>query len=248
MIINYAKIIDHLKCIRKDLIISGTVVLLVTAILYVKADILIHFLAGPLDQRELVFLTPMEGLITRIKIAFFSALAICLPVILWRFIRSASRFMTDIQRKVLYWAIPLVMLLFAAGAFFGFKVVIPLTLKFLLETGQQYMTATLSGNRYFSFILMLSLALGVVFQLPLVMAVLAGLGIIHSNMLRQKRKVIILAILVLVALITPTPDVFTLMVVSLPLLGLYELTIWLIFIYEKISSRKNKEDLVQVGF
>lgn len=240
MIINYAKIIERLEHIRKALIVSGVAVLLVTTILYIKADILIQFLAAPLGQRELVFLTPMEGLITRVKIAFFTALALCLPVILRQFIRAASRFMTDRQRKVLYWAIPVVMLLFAGGVFFGFKVAIPVTLKFLLETGQQYMTATLSGNRYFSFILMLSLALGVVFQLPLVMAVLAALGIIHSSMLRQKRKVIVLGILALVALITPTPDVFTLTVISSPLLGLYELSIWLIFIYEKISSRKNK--------
>jgi sec-independent protein translocase protein TatC len=240
MIINYAKIIEQLEQIRKALIVSGAAVLLVTTVLYFKADILIYFLAAPLGQRELVFLTPMEGLITRVKIASFTALAFCQPVIFWQFIRAASRFMTDRQRKVLYWAIPVVMLLFAGGVYFGFKVVIPVTLQFLLETGQQFMTATLSGNRYFSFILMLSLALGVVFQLPLVMAVLAVMGIINSSMLRQKRKGVILAILVVVALITPTPDPVTLTVISLPLLGLYELTIWLILVYEKFSTRKNK--------
>lgn len=247
MIINYAKIMDRLERIRKALLVSSAVVLAAMVVLYIKADIVIKFIAGPLGEQELVFLTPMEGLITRMKIAFFSALVLCLPVILWQFIRSASQFLTGKQKKVLYWSIPVVMLLFAAGVFFGFKVAVPVTLNFLLETGQQFMTATLSGNRYFSFILTLSLALGVVFQLPLVMAVLAGLGIITSKTLREKRKVVVLGILVLVAVITPTPDVFTMTIVSTPLLGLYEFTIWLIVIYEKISSRKNKIPGLQEG-
>lgn len=245
MIINYAKIVDRLERVRKALLYSMLAVLLVTVLLYIRADILIKLLAEPLGQRELVFLTPMEGLITRVKIAFFSALALCLPVILWQFIRTAAQLMTDRQKKVIYWLIPAAMLLFAGGVLFGYKVAVPVTLKFLLETGQQFMTATLSGNRYFSFILVLLMAMGVVFQLPLVMAALGVLGIISSKMLRKNRKVAVLAILALVALITPTPDAFTLLIIGSPLLGLYEASIWLIVLYEKVSSRKNKMLSVQ---
>lgn len=240
MDINYAKIVGRLEQIRKALVISIVSLLLVTVILYIKADFLIKFLVEPLGKRELVFLTPAEGLITRVKIAFLSALALCLPVILWQSVRIASEYVTARQKKVIYWIIPVAMPLFACGVLFGFKVAIPVILKFLLETGQQYMTATLSGNRYFSFILMLSLVMGAIFQLPLVMVVLAGLGIITSKMLRQKRKVAIIIILLLVGLMIPTPDILTLLAVSSPVLGLYELSVWSIFICEKIVKRKNK--------
>lgn len=102
MIINYAKIVDRLERIRKALSFSIIAVLAVTVALYIKADVLVGLLTKPLGVEELVFLTPMEGLITKVKIAFFSALALCLPLIIWQFTRMASPLLPEKQRKAVY--------------------------------------------------------------------------------------------------------------------------------------------------
>ncbi|WP_034420150.1 twin-arginine translocase subunit TatC [Thermanaerosceptrum fracticalcis] len=245
MIINYVKIVDRLERLRKILIFSAVTVLAVTVLVYWRTDLLITFLARPLGQRQLVFLSPMEGFMTKIQIAFFTALALCLPLILWQAIRLAAPLLGERQKKVFYWVIPLATLLFTVGVVFGFTVITPVTLNFLLETGQAYMTAMLSAGRYFSFVIILSLGMGVVFQLPLIVAVLAAVGIITSRMLREKRKFALLGILLLTALITPTPDIFTLMVASVPVFILYELSILVVSTLEK-SSKKRQETLQEV--
>jgi len=244
LIINYVKIIDRLERARKVLALSMLALMVVTVVFYLKADVLVQLLTQPLGQRELVFLSPVEGFMAKIKVVFFSAFIVCFPLILWQSIRFASPLLTHAQRRIVYWVIPVATLLFAAGVLFGYMVIIPTTLKFLLNTGQQYMVATLSANLYFSFVIMLILAMGAVFELPLIMGVLALLGVISSKTLKKKRQLAGLAIVVVTALLTPTPDVFTLAAASLPVFGLYELSILLIYSYEKVSARK-KQSLVQ---
>jgi len=244
LIINYVKIIDRLERARKVLALSILVLVVVTVVFYFKADVLVELLTKPLGQRELVFLSPVEGFMAKIKVVFFSALIVCLPLILWQSIRLTTPLLTHAQRRIVYWVIPVATLLFAAGVLFGYMVIIPMTLKFLLNTGQQYMVATLSASLYFSFVIMLILAMGSVFELPLIMGVLALVGIISSKKLKEKRKVAFLAVVIVTALLTPTPDVFTLVATSLPVLGLYELSILLISSYERVSARK-KQSLVQ---
>ncbi|GAB6151323.1 twin-arginine translocase subunit TatC [Desulfosporosinus burensis] len=244
LIINYVKIIDRLERARKVLALSMLALMVVTVLFYLKADVLVQLLTQPLGQRELVFLSPVEGFMAKIKVVFFSAFIVCFPLILWQSIRLAAPLLTQAQRRIVYWVIPVATLLFAAGVLFGYIIIIPMTLKFLLNTGQQYMVATLSASLYFSFVIMLILAMGAVFELPLIMGVLALVGIISSKTLKEKRKVAFLAVVIVTALLTPTPDVFTLVAASLPVLGLYELSILLISSYERVSARK-KQSLVQ---
>lgn len=241
MIINYAKIVDRLERIRKALSFSIIAVLAVTVALYIKADVLIGLLTKPLGIQELVFLTPMEGLITKVKIAFFSALALCLPLVIWQFTRMASPLLPEKQRKAVYLLIPAVTVLFFAGVVFGYQMIIPFVLKFLMSAGEEFMTATLSGNRYFSFIIMLALAMGAIFQLPLVMVALSWVGLLTSQGMRQKRKAAMIGMLLLTGLLIPTPDIFTLLIVSSPVLALYEMSIWIIVFMEKAQKIRNKK-------
>ncbi len=246
MIINYVKILDRLERIRKILVVSFAALLAVALLLYLKADWLIGILIKPLGSKQLVYLTPMEGIMSKIQIAFFGALTVCFPFILWQSARFAAPLLTGTQKKIIYAMIPLTVILFGIGLIFGFSVITPVTLKFLLETGQQYMVASLSANRYFSFVIMLSLGMGLVFELPLVMFVLAILGIIKAKTLREKRKIAAIAIVVLTAILTPTPDALTFVIASLPVLALYELSILAISAYEKMTkSKKLKSASVQ---
>lgn len=236
MIINYAKIIEPLERFRKVIIFSLMIVMVVMIVAYLRADVLIAFLAKPLGEKQLVFLSPMEGFMTKVQIAFFTALALCLPLILWQSVRLAVPLLGKRQKKLLYWVIPLATLLFTTGVVFSLTVITPITLKFLLKIGEAYMTATLAAGQYFSFVIMLSLGIGVVFELPVILTVLATVGIVNSRMLREKRKYTFLGIMVLSALITPS-DAFSMLAVGIPVFILYEFSILIIFALEKSSKK-----------
>ncbi|AOY77744.1 twin-arginine translocase subunit TatC [Clostridium formicaceticum] len=236
MIINYAKIIEPLERFRKVIIFSLIIVMVVMIVAYLRADVLIGFLAKPLGEKQLVFLSPIEGFMTKIQVAFFTALALSSPLIFWQAVGLAVPLLGRRQKKVLYWVIPLATLLFTVGVIFSFTVVIPITLKFLLKMGEAYMTATLAAGQYFSFVIMLSLGMGVVFELPVILAILATVGIINSRMLREKRKFAFLGIMVLAAFITPS-DAFSMLAVGIPVFLLYEFSILMILVIEKSSKK-----------
>jgi len=111
-----------------------------------------------------------------------------------------------------------------------------------MSFGGEHMKPMLSVGKYFSFVITLTMSLGIVFELPIVMLILSKFGIVNHQRLVKKRKYALLIIVIITAIITPTPDAITLLAVSVPLIMLFELSIWLIFVYEKVFSRKKLED------
>lgn len=101
------------------------------------------------------------------------------------------------------------------------------------------MKPVISGSSYISFCVLMLFTVGIIFELPFIMVMLYRLGIVKSGTLREKRKMAIIVVLIILAVLTPTPDAFTLLAISLPVILLYEVSIWWIFIMEKKSFRKN---------
>lgn len=213
--------------------------LIATIGVYFFSDYLIKIISIPLSEIPLFFMTPVEGVMTRVKVAFFGGLIITSPVMIYMLISLVSSKLTKKTRRILYFLIvPFGTIAFAGGIYFGYTLVLPTTMKFLLSCASDFMTPMISGSNYVSFVTLLLIAIGLIFELPLIMVTLSKIGIVNSKMLMEKRKIAIMAIVVIVALITPTPDAFTLLIVSLPMLALYELSIWWIFILEKIERKK----------
>jgi sec-independent protein translocase protein TatC len=123
--------------------------------------------------------------------------------------------------------------LFIGGAYLCYALVLPFGLTFLVGFGGEVAEPQLSVDRYFSFVLMLSFAFGVFFEMPLVMLLLGKVGLVNARMLSRYRRYAILAIVTAAAIITPTTDAYTLALLAGPLMILYEVSIVLVRFFGK---------------
>jgi sec-independent protein translocase protein TatC len=185
----------------------------------------------------LVALTPLEPFSVRLKTSFVVGLFIGGPVIfyqLWRFITPG---LTTSERRYAMPFVALSQVMFAVGIGFAY-LVIPYGLRTLLGFGGPGIEPLLSASEYLSFFLTLSIAFGLVFELPLILIFLAKVGIVSSAALRKARPYAILAIVVASAFITPTNDAVTLFFMAGPMMLFYELSILSAWLIER-SRRKS---------
>jgi sec-independent protein translocase protein TatC len=212
-------LIGHMEELRRKLIICILTVLACSIFSYFYSDKILTILKRP-------FIAPQEPFIITLKIALFGGIIFALPMItyqVWQFISSGLK--KKEKRHLLFYS-PFSLLLFLSGASFAYFLVVPVGLRFLLSFGGSSLQPMISISKYLSFITLMILAFGIVFELPLVFLFLARMGIVTPQFLAKKRKVFIIAIFVLAAILTP-PDVFTQILLAAPLLILYEVSIWL---------------------
>jgi len=215
--------VEHLEELRGRLIKSLIAVLIASSAAMYATDPVIRFLAR--TSGGFVFLRPTEAIFTRIKIALALGLLITLPFVLfqaWRFVTDA---LAPGARRALKWTIPVSYVLFLAGCAFGFFVLVPIGAKYLLACGNEVMKPLISVDSYVGFTGMICLALGVIFQLPLVSFFASRLGILDPALLSRNRRIAILATYILCALLTPGPDPFTAIMLFIPTYLLYEASI-----------------------
>jgi sec-independent protein translocase protein TatC len=235
-----------LEKFRKTILWIILVVIAAASLVYLKANLLINILAKPLNGLQLHFMSPSEGLMAKLKVSFLGGLVLATPVIVFLIIRAARHITTKkIKRLLIFVIMPLSFILFLGGVSFGYTLVVPTTIKFLIDCGDGFMKPILSANEYFSFIGSLLFCIGLIFELPLVLIALSRIGIINCKMLKKARKMAILVSFIIAALITPSSDAFTLIVVTLPVLVLYEISVWSIFLLEKSDKRKKNKELEQ---
>lgn len=214
------------------------------SLVYLESNLLINILAKPLNGIQLHFMTPSEGFMAKMRISFLGGLILATPVIIFLIIRAAGSILTKkIKRLLIFVIVPLSFILFFSGMCFGYTLVLPTTIKFLMDTSDGFMKPVLSANEYFSFIGSLLCCVGVIFELPLVLIALSRIGIINCRMLKNKRKMAILVSTVIAAIITPSSDAFTLIIVTLPVIVLYEISIWSIFLLERKDKRRKSKEL-----
>jgi len=185
-------------------------------------------LAAPLLQAitrpagELIYLAPAEALMTHLRLAFSTGLAASLPVALVNVGIFAGRRLPRRTRRRLWSILLLSLVLFLAGAAFAFFLVLPTVLRFFLSFATPKIRPLFALSRYISFVYGLVVPFGLVFQLPLMIAALAGIGILSPAALARSRRVSIVLVFVVSALLTP-PDVVSQMMMAVPMLLLFEL-------------------------
>ena len=200
-----------------------------------KKNILL-FLEKPLPEDlrgKLIFLSPPEAFFAALKVSFFAGILIALPFVLyqiWKFIEPG---LYEHEKKFILPFIFFSLLFFFIGTSFAYFVILPFGLKFLLGFMGDLLTPQITVGSYVSFVIQMILAFGFVFLLPVVVWLLSKLGVINYRMLEKNRKYAILVIFVIAAVLTP-PDIFSQVMMALPLLGLYELSIWI----AKITGRE----------
>lgn len=219
-------LIDHLEELRKRFIICIVTVLACSIFSYFYSDKILAILKRPFPH-SLVFISPQEPFVITLKIALFGGIIIALPMIIyqaWQFVSSALR---EKEKRYLLFYGPFSLLLFLSGASFAYFVAIPVGLRFFLSFGGSSLEPMISISKYLSFITVMILTFGIVFELPLVLMFLARIGVVSPQFLAKNRKVAIIAIFVLAAILTPSIDAFTQILLAGALLILYELSIWL---------------------
>jgi sec-independent protein translocase protein TatC len=233
------QIVRSLEKFRKVIITIFVVIIIATSIMYFAADYIINILTKPLNGIELYFMTPVDGIMAKMKVAFLGGVVASSPIIAYLIISlGASKINKNIKRLLYFVVIPLAVMLFIGGIIFGYKFLLPSTINFLLDCGDEFMKANLSGCDYFSFIGTLLLTVGLLFELPLILIALSRIRIVNCKMLKSKRKFAIMVSLITVAFISPSLDAVTFILVTMPIIALYEISIWCIYLLEKRDKRK----------
>lgn len=238
----------HLEELRSRLIICAIAIGIGFAISYIFSKQLFSFLILPLTQAlpaesRLIFTNLPEMFITYIKVSLVAGIILAIPVIfyqLWMFLVPALY-----QREKRY-LIPFVLfssILFVAGALFGYFIVFPYGFKFFISFATEDIQALPSVKQYFSFAIRLLLAFGVVFEMPIVVLLLTKIGLITPDSMKKYRKFAILCSFILSAILTP-PDVATQIMMALPIIILYELSIFLSKgVYRKKEKGSNRGEI-----
>ena len=219
----------HLEELRKRLIVCFIAVGIGFAGAYGFKEKLFQVLTAPLIRvmksgDTLIFTNLPEAFFTYLKVSFLAGLLLASPVILYQFWMFVAPGLYQRERRVLLPIVFLSTLFFLGGALFGYFIVFPWGFKFFLGFATETIRPMPSMKEYLAFSSKLLLAFGLVFELPLVLTFMARLGIVTVSFLKKNRKYAVLIFFAGAAIITP-PDVVTLVMMALPLMLLYEISI-----------------------
>jgi sec-independent protein translocase protein TatC len=219
----------HLEELRKRLIICFIAIGVGFVLSYGFKEKLFEILTYPLIKvmqsgDKLIFTGLPEAFFTYLKVAFISGIILSTPVIFYQFWKFVAPGLYDKEKRLLFPIVALSTLFFVGGAFFGYFIVFPFGFKFFLGFASDTIRPLPSMREYLSFSTKLLLAFGLVFELPLIITFFARMGIVSVDFLRKKRKYAILIIFTVSAILTP-PDVATQIMMAVPLMVLYEVSI-----------------------
>ncbi|MBI2070170.1 MAG: twin-arginine translocase subunit TatC [Elusimicrobia bacterium] len=173
-----------------------------------------------------IFLTPAGALLARLKIAAAGGFFLSLPVMLFELWRFVSLGLTSGERRLMAWFLPAAVGLFAAGAALAVFIVAPTAYRFLLSFGSEGLKPMITVEAYLAFALFLAFSFGLVFEMPLAVVALGKMGLISHARLAGLRKGIYLGILIAAAVLTPGPDIISQILLAVPTIVLFELSLF----------------------
>lgn len=232
-------LVEHLDELRKRLIITiaAFLVFFVAGFMYVEE--IYHWFVRDLDVK-LIVLGPSDIIWVYFMIASVVAIAATIPVLalqIWLFVKPA---LSPVERRISLSYIPALFILFIVGLCFGYFVIFPTVLGFLVDLGGQMLEANFTAEKYFRFIMNMTMPFGVLFELPVVVMFLTSLGILNPYALAKIRKYAYFVLIVIAVVISP-PDFMSDFLVAIPLLFLYEISINLSKIVYKRKLKKEKQ-------
>jgi sec-independent protein translocase protein TatC len=217
-----------------------------TAFSFIFADRLLQFLIEPYagsiaGGAELQTLRPTEGIETYFRVSLLSGFMLAMPVLLYQFWRFIKPGLSKNEEKYVYLFIPSALLLFALGIAFAWYILAPAAIYFLANFMPDIFRAEWTGQEYLSFITRLLLWIGLSFQMPIVIYVVARVGLVTAETMRKQWRVAVVLMSVLAAIITPSIDPVTMLLTMAPLLALYVLSIGLAVVGQRQFERSMTE-------
>tara|TARA_B100000965_G_scaffold395156_1_gene408293 strand:- start:4943 stop:5710 length:768 start_codon:yes stop_codon:yes gene_type:complete len=244
--------ISHLTELRKRLINSLIFLMVLFVVCYYFSEFIYGFLVQPYAEvvnnenieRRLIFTALQETFLTYLKVSFFAAFFVTSPFILiqiWKFIAPG---LYQHEKSAIMPYLVMTPILFLLGGMLVYYLIMPLAIKFFLSFESSGLNTGLpiqleaKVNEYLSLVMKLIFAFGLSFQLPVVLSLLARVGVVDSKFLKERRKYVVVIIFAAAALLTP-PDPITQIGLAIPLLILYELSIFSVKIIEKRIEEKD---------
>jgi sec-independent protein translocase protein TatC len=232
-------LIDHLDELRKRLIISAVAFVAFFIVGFMYVEEIYSWFVRDLDVK-LIVLGPSDIVWIYFMIATLIAIAGTIPIIalqIWLFVKPALK---PIERRISLSYIPALFILFIVGLAFGYFVIFPTVLNFLVELSGDMLVTNFTADKYFRFIMNMTLPFGILFELPVVVMFLTSLGVINPYVLTKIRKYAYFVLIVISVIISP-PDFMSDVLVTIPLLILYEISINLSKIVYRRKLKKEKE-------
>ncbi len=228
----------HLRELRKRLLISLAALLGFSVLSFLFIQKFVDSMLRLSAQFQFVYLTPAELVTAYLKLSVVLGLVFASPVILWQIWAFVRPGLTVTEQRGARAALVAGFVFFLLGALFCYAAVLPMTLQFFYGfNASKDITATISFDSYMSFVLGMLLVFGVVFEMPVLSYLLGRLGLVRSEWLKKGRKYAILLIFIVAAIITP-PDVVSQIMTAIPMLALYELSI---FVCRQAEKRRPAE-------
>lgn len=230
-------IFSHLGELRQRLIKSVIAVAIASFISFIFAKQIFYILILPAAGINLIYIemTEMIGVYMRVSLA--SGIVLAMPYLAYHGIMFVSPALTSKEKRYVYVMLPWIALMFIVGVVFCYFILLPPAIRFLITFGSDIATPQIKIGNYISIVTRLLLAIGFVFEMPVITTFLAKLGIIKPRWLSDRRKPAIIVAFILAAIITPTFDPINQSLVAVPLIVLYELSIWLAKLVQRKESR-----------
>ncbi|MDP6631894.1 MAG: twin-arginine translocase subunit TatC [Dehalococcoidales bacterium] len=225
---NKLSVLGHIGELRNRLVRSVIVVAVTVMISFAFYQQLFQVLlvpAPPGISLQAIKMTEMIGVTMRVVL--ISGFILAMPYLTYELIMFVSPGLTRQEKKYVYLILPWIALMFAAGVAFAYFVLVPRITGFLISWGSDIVSIQPTFSDYVNVVTRLLLAVGLVFEMPVVTTFLARIGIIKPNWLSDRRKPAIIVAFILAAMITPTIDPINQTIIAVPLIGLYEMSIWL---------------------
>ena len=225
-------VLEHLAELRLRIFISAGALLVAALFCFSNISIISGLLTRPLEELQLIFLSPPEAFVSNLRLAIISGFILAFPVIIYELMAFIFPGLSKSEKIFSVAVLAGIIILFISGVIFAYYVVFPFTLKFFLQFAADQLEPRFTVSEYISFVFSFHLGFGLVFQLPLFTWALGKLGLLTSVFLKKNRKIALLVMLVISAIITP-PDLVSQVAMVLPLLLLYEIGIIMVLISEK---------------
>ncbi len=228
---------DVRKIFIKIFIVCGVVFF---ALIYFVKDIL-QKLVDIINMKLILYSLP-EAFMSYLKVAFLLALLIIVPYIIFEVAKVVGKY-TSMGKHFLKLMVLIGTALFYAGVYFCYRYVLPSGINFLLQYQTEDIKPMISLSSYISFVFMFLMVFGIMFELPLIMFVLARMGIVNAKLLNKQRRIFILISAILSSILTPTPDVFNLLLMMVPMQLLYEIGVIVVYLTGKENLQKAQSDV-----
>lgn len=228
--------LHHLEELRRRIIVSAIALVVAFAVAWIFAWNILTWMKAPAGGITLNYLSPMEPFLVRFKLAMFGGVTLGLPVILFEILSFVSPALKTKERRYTVTVLVMIILFFAIGVIFGYRVIMPPGIRWLFNVAGTQMKPVLSANQFVTFMGWFIVGLGISFETPIFIWMLVALGVVSPEQLTKQWRWAVIIILIVAAVITPDWSPVTMTLVAIPMGVLYVLSILL----AQFTTRKRR--------